>query len=76
MERHLISVVIPVFNAEAFLAEAIASILAQDYRPLEVIVVDDEDRPRGGLSCCLLSYGRYNYIPFFCSWASVCTISG
>jgi glycosyltransferase involved in cell wall biosynthesis len=41
MERDLISVVIPVFNAEAFLAETVASILAQDYRPLEVIVVDD-----------------------------------
>ena len=41
MDRDLISVVIPVFNAEAFLAETVASIFAQDYRPLEVIVVDD-----------------------------------
>ena len=41
MDRDLISAVIPVFNAEAFLAETVASILDQDYRPLEVIVVDD-----------------------------------
>ncbi len=46
MERDLISVVIPVFNAEAYLAETVASILAQDYRPLEVIVVDDGSSDR------------------------------
>ena len=37
----LISVVIPVHNGARFLAEAIASVLAQEYESLEVIVVDD-----------------------------------
>ena len=37
----LISVIIPVQNCERYLAEAIDSILAQAYRPLEVIVIDD-----------------------------------
>jgi glycosyltransferase involved in cell wall biosynthesis len=37
----LVSVIIPVFNGERFLAEAIESVLAQDYAPLELIVVDD-----------------------------------
>ena len=37
----LVSTVIPVYNGERFLAEAIESALAQDYRPQEVIVVDD-----------------------------------
>jgi glycosyltransferase involved in cell wall biosynthesis len=32
---------VPVYNGERFLAEALDSILAQSYRPLEVIVVDD-----------------------------------
>jgi glycosyltransferase involved in cell wall biosynthesis len=41
MEMPLISVVIPVYNAAPFLAEALASVFAQDYRPIEVIVVDD-----------------------------------
>jgi glycosyltransferase involved in cell wall biosynthesis len=35
------SVVIPVLNGERFLGEAIQSVLAQSYRPIEVIVVDD-----------------------------------
>lgn len=36
-----ISVVIPVFNGETFLAEALESALGQTHRPAEVIVVDD-----------------------------------
>lgn len=37
----LISVIIPVYNGERYLAEALESVLAQVYRPLEVVVVDD-----------------------------------
>jgi glycosyltransferase involved in cell wall biosynthesis len=36
-----ISIIIPVYNGERYLAEAIESILAQTYQPVEVIVVDD-----------------------------------
>lgn len=36
-----VSVIVPVHNGEAFLAEALASVLAQDYPRFEVIVVDD-----------------------------------
>jgi len=39
--RPLISVIIPVLNGERFLAAAIKSVLAQSYRPIEIIVVDD-----------------------------------
>jgi glycosyltransferase involved in cell wall biosynthesis len=44
----LVSVIIPVKNGERFLAEAINSVLEQDYRPLEIIVVDGRsvDRSR------------------------------
>jgi len=41
VSRPLVSVVIPVYNAEPFLREALDSVLAQDYEPFEVIVVDD-----------------------------------
>jgi glycosyltransferase involved in cell wall biosynthesis len=37
----LISVLIPAYNAAPYLGEAIESVLAQTYRPLDVIVVDD-----------------------------------
>jgi glycosyltransferase involved in cell wall biosynthesis len=37
----LVSVIMPVFDGEAFLAEAIDSILSQSYRAFELIVVND-----------------------------------
>jgi glycosyltransferase involved in cell wall biosynthesis len=37
----LVSVVMPVYNGEAFLGEALDSVFAQDYAPVEVIVVND-----------------------------------
>lgn len=40
-KKELISVIIPAFNAEKYLADAIESIQAQKYDPLEIIVVDD-----------------------------------
>jgi glycosyltransferase involved in cell wall biosynthesis len=40
-QNPLISVVIPVFNGEKYLGEAIESIRQQGYVPLEVIIVDD-----------------------------------
>ena len=41
MQSPLISCIVPVYNGERYLSEAIDSILAQTYRPLEIIVVDD-----------------------------------
>ena len=38
----LVSVVIPCYNAARWIAETIASVVAQDYKPLEIVVVDDE----------------------------------
>jgi glycosyltransferase involved in cell wall biosynthesis len=37
----LVSVIIPVFNGERFLREAVESVLAQKYSPVEIIIVDD-----------------------------------
>jgi hypothetical protein len=41
VDRPFLSVVIPVYNGAHFLPQAVESILAQDYSPLEIIVVDD-----------------------------------
>ncbi len=40
-ENQKISVIIPVYNTEKYLAQAIQSVLKQEEKPLEVIVVDD-----------------------------------
>src|SRR5690349_5838732 len=39
--NELISVVIPSYNAAAFVADGVESVFAQSYAPIEVIVVDD-----------------------------------
>jgi cellulose synthase/poly-beta-1,6-N-acetylglucosamine synthase-like glycosyltransferase len=40
-QRPSISVVVPAYNEEAVVATTAASFLAQDYAPLEVVIVDD-----------------------------------
>jgi len=42
----LVSVIIPVYNGEQFLAEALESVIGQTYRPLDIIVVDDGSMDR------------------------------
>lgn len=37
----LVSTIIPVFNRASMMKEAAASVLAQTYRPIEIIIVDD-----------------------------------
>lgn len=41
LEDPLVSVIMPAYNSRAYLAEAIQSVLDQDYQALELIVVDD-----------------------------------
>jgi len=55
MSERLISCVVPVYNCERFLSEALDSILAQTYRPLEIIVADDGSSD--GTAAVARSYG-------------------
>ena len=50
-ERPLISVVVPVYNVEGYLEKCLASLAAQTYSHMEVILVNDASDDGGGRIC-------------------------
>lgn len=50
-EREKISVVIPMYNTEAFIGQCIRSVTAQTYRNLEILVIDDGSADNGAAIC-------------------------
>jgi glycosyltransferase involved in cell wall biosynthesis len=49
--RGLVSVIVPVYNRERFLREAVECVKAQTYRPVELILVDDGSTDGTGEVC-------------------------
>ena len=41
MDRELISIIIPLYNAEKYIDRCITSIIAQTYKNLQIILIDD-----------------------------------
>lgn len=51
MENPLISIIVPVYNVSSYLEECIESILAQTYRKLEIILINDGSTDNSGEIC-------------------------
>lgn len=50
-EKKCISVIVPIYNAELYLNRCIDSIIAQSYKNLEIILVDDGSTDQSGVIC-------------------------
>lgn len=61
----LISVIVPVYNTEAYLRESVRSVLTQTYPHLEVLLIDDGSQDGSGAVCEALSGedARVRFLP-------------
>ncbi|MBI4317608.1 MAG: glycosyltransferase family 2 protein [Chloroflexi bacterium] len=59
MDGPLVSVVVPVYNGDRYVADALESVVAQDYRPIEIVVVDDGSTDRTSEIALSLKEVRY-----------------
>ena len=56
--NQLISIIIPVFNAEKYLRQCLDSILAQTYTNYEVVIINDGSTDKSG--DIIDDYGKYD----------------
>jgi teichuronic acid biosynthesis glycosyltransferase TuaG len=46
MTQPLVSIIMPAYNAEKYIAEAIESVLNQDYTKFELIIINDGSKDK------------------------------
>ena len=54
MNEPLVSVIIPLFNKEKYISSTIKSVIAQDYKNIELILIDDGSSDQGYNVACKL----------------------
>lgn len=54
MEDTLVTIIMPVYNAELYLRDAIESVLAQSYKKFIFMIIND-----GSTDQCSISFRRY-----------------
>ena len=47
----LVSIIIPVYDVEPYLSEALDSVIGQTYKNLEILIIDDGSTDRSGVIC-------------------------
>ena len=59
MDRAIVSVIIPAFNAETYICQALDSVLNQTFESIEIIVINDgsRDSTKNLVSTFMLNYG-------------------
>lgn len=55
MKRPLVSVVIPVYNIEKYIQRCVESILRQNYKEFEIVLIDDGSTDNSGRICDMLA---------------------
>lgn len=51
MEEYKVSVIVPVYNAEAYLEKCVASLIGQTYQNLEILLVNDGSKDNSKILC-------------------------
>lgn len=51
MEKNLVSIVVPVYNAELLIERCIESVLSQSYKKFELLLIDDGSVDNSGVLC-------------------------
>lgn len=55
MDSPLISIIVPVYNIENYIAQCVDSICKQTYRNLEIILIDDGSKDKSGKICDVIA---------------------